>query len=219
MKSIILIAPPAAGKGTQSSLIEKTYHIPHISTSDLIRKMISENNEKYGELQKSLDNGILISDDIILELLKVRLSNKDCSNGYILDGFPRNINQAYCYEEILKELNLNESIVIYLSLDKTIAEKRVLGRMVCPNCKSVYNKYFIETSPKLDGVCDKCNTKLEKRVDDNIETFDKRYDTYCKETKPLIDFYKSKNILCEIDSSLSKEIVFDKIKKVLEDLE
>ena len=190
MKSIILIAPPAAGKGTQSSLIEKTYHIPHISTSDLIRKMISENNEKYGELQKSLDNGILISDDIILELLKIRLSNKDCSNGYILDGFPRNINQAYCYEEILKELNLNESIVIYLSLDKTTAEKRVLGRMVCPNCKSVYNKYFIETSPKLAGVCDKCNTKLEKRVDDNIETFDKRYDTYCKETKPLVDFYK-----------------------------
>lgn len=219
MKSIILIAPPAAGKGTQSSLIEKTYHIPHISTSDLIRKMISENNEKYGELQKSLDNGILISDDIILELLKIRLSNKDYSNGYILDGFPRNINQAYCYEEILKELNLNESIVIYLSLDKTTAEKRVLGRMVCPNCKSVYNKYFIETSPKLAGVCDKCNTKLEKRVDDNIETFDKRYDTYCKETKPLVDFYKSKNILYEIDSSLSKEIVFDKIKKVLEGLE
>ena len=128
-----------------------------------------------------------------------------------------NINDKV--EEILKELNLNESIVIYLSLDKTTAEKRVLGRMVCPNCKSVYNKYFIETSPKLAGVCDKCNTKLEKRVDDNIETFDKRYDTYCKETKPLVDFYKSKNILYEIDSSLSKEIVFDKIKKVLEGLE
>lgn len=216
MKSIILIAPPAAGKGTQSKFIESNYNIPHISIGDLVRNVISENSNLGLELKKTVDEGKLIDDKFIIDLLKNRLSEADCSNGYILDGFPRNLNQAKDYEILEKELSLPDSIVIYLDLDKEIASKRILGRMMCPKCGFIYNSFFEETSPINDGLCDKCNEILVKRSDDNIETFNKRYDTYYSETKPLIDYYQKKGNLFIVDSNMSKEMIFNKIKSILE---
>ena len=149
MKNLILIAAPGAGKGTLSKDLLEKYNYVHISTGDLLREQVAKGDELGKKINEMQTAGKLVTPEIVYSVLENKLNDPACDNGYILDGFPRNINQAYCYEEILKELNLNESIVIYLSLDKTIAEKRVLGRMVCPNCKSVYNKYFIENSIKL----------------------------------------------------------------------
>lgn len=217
MKSIILIAPPAAGKGTQSKFIESEYNIPHISIGDLLRNIIASGSELGKSLENIINEGKLINDEIIINLLKQRLINNDCSNGYILDGFPRNLNQAKAYEKILDELNLSNSMVIYLDLDKDIALKRILGRTMCPNCGLIYNEFFRETSPINTGLCDKCHKKLVKRSDDNLETFNKRYDTYYIETKPLIDYYQKKGILFIIDSNMNKEKVFNQIKKVVEE--
>lgn len=215
MKNIIFIAPPAAGKGTQSSLIEEYYNIPHISIGDLLRNMISDNTEESEEIKELINKGELVDDEIVIDLLKKRIVQKDCSKGYILDGFPRNINQAKSYEKLLNELDLPKSLVIFLDLDREIAEKRVIGRVICPNCQNVYNEYFKETSPINAGLCDDCHVSLIKRSDDNKITFYERYDTYYEETKPVIDYYTEKGNLVTIDATLSKNEIFDKIKLVL----
>lgn len=215
MKSIILIAPPAAGKGTQSNLIKTKYKIPHISTGDLLRSIIASGSDIGKEISLLVNEGKLISDELIIEILKERLENSDCINGYILDGFPRNINQAIKYDEMLRKLNIPIGVVIYLSIDKNIAKQRILGRMTCPKCGSIYN-CFTQSSPKTEGICNSCNIQLTKRSDDNENTFNKRYDTYINETQPLIDYYKRQGVLFEIDSSSDKEIVFSEIQNLLE---
>lgn len=209
MKSILFIAPPAAGKGTQSKIISETYKIPHISTGDLLRK---SNNPEILEIMK---NGTLVSTDLTISLLKKRLSEKDCVNGYILDGFPRTISQAKAYEKLLGELNIKEGIVIVLNLDKENSRKRIIGREVCPSCFAIYNELFEEKKTKLKGLCDNCQTKLIKRVDDNNETFENRYSIYLKETEPLIKYYEKKGIVYYVDSGINEEYTFNQIKKII----
>ena len=138
MKSIIFIAPPAAGKGTQAVMLSSKYNIPHISTGDILRNA-QDDTERGKYISSEMAKGHFISDEIILELLTERLSQSDCENGYILDGFPRNIKQAEEYEEILNKLNKDLGIVIVLDIDKEIAKERIVGRISCPKCKEVYN--------------------------------------------------------------------------------
>lgn len=214
MKSIIFIAPPAAGKGTQSKLLCDTYHIPHISTGDLLREASLVENERGNYIKEQISSGALVNDDIILELLEERLRKNDCDNGYILDGFPRNIEQAKAYEKILEKLQKEHGIVILLEVDKELACKRISGRLSCSNCGSVYNENIEEAKPKVEGICDRCGNKLMKRLDDNIETYGARYDTYLEKTKPLIDYYKDKNILYQV-KGISKEETFEKIVSIL----
>ena len=121
----------------------------------------------------------------------------DCKNGYILDGFPRNINQAYSLDKILEEINSSIDYVIYLDIDKTEASKRITGRMSCPKCGTIYNKYNVLRTPKVEGLCDKCSSKLITRADDNIETFNKRYDSYVECTVPVVEYYRNKNKLAK----------------------
>lgn len=215
MKSIIFIAPPSAGKGTQSLMVSEKYHMPHISTGDLLRAASKEKSERGTYIKNQMETGGLVSDEITLELLKERLKKDDCNNGYILDGFPRNVSQAKAYEDLLKSLKKDFGVVIILDLDKQTALDRVIGRLTCGNCGAVYNEKFEESRPKKSGICDKCGNALSKRSDDNAETFEKRYDTYVVNTEPLIQYYEEKGNVYHINSGDPKEIVFSNIEKVL----
>ena len=212
MKSLIFIAPPAAGKGTQAKMVSEAYNLAHISTGDLLREEVRNGNQ---ELQNIMESGKLVSDEIVLDLLTKKISK--VQNGYILDGFPRNVNQAISFDKILTEMNQRIDYVIYLNLDKEIAKKRIVGRVSCPNCGNVYNIMIEGMEPTNQDLCNNCHVSLVKRKDDNEETFEVRYNTYLEETEPLIKYYQEKNILHEIDSSLDKETVFKKIEEIIND--
>lgn len=209
MKSIIFIAPPAAGKGTQSTHLSKEFHLEHISTGDLLREEVKNGNQ---ELQTIMESGKLVSDDIILSILSKKIKHL---SGYILDGFPRNLNQAIAFDKMLEEQNSSVNYVIYLSLDKETAMKRIVGRVSCPNCGDVYNKMIEGMNSKIDMICDNCNSTLTRRKDDNEETFNIRYDTYLKETAPLIEYYQNKGVLYQVDSSKNTEQVYEDIKRII----
>lgn len=215
MKSIIFIAPPAAGKGTQSKMLTDKYNIPHISTGDLLREASLENSERGRFISQQMKTGSLVSDEIIFELLEDRLSKGDCINGYILDGFPRNVSQAIEYEKMLKRLNKELGYVILLDLDKNIAKDRIVGRISCPTCGAVYNECIAESQPKVSGICDKCATHLVKRDDDNEETFEKRFNTYYEKTEPLIEYYEKTGNLYRVNSGVSKDYAFSEIEKII----
>ena len=214
MKNIVFIAPPAAGKGTQSLLLQEKYHLAHISTGDLLRKASQEESERGYFIKEALQKGQLVSDEITLELLMERLKEKDCENGYILDGFPRNVKQALAYENVLKELGKDLGYVFFLDCPKELLKKRIVGRVICPNCGAVFNSLIEESKPSVEGVCDRCSHTLVKRKDDNEETFDARYDIYMKQTEPLIDHYRSLGVLHTIKEE-DKDAVFKKIEEII----
>lgn len=217
MKSIIFIAPPAAGKGTQSAIIEKKYNLPHISTGDILREESKKDTELGRYIAEVLSNGGLVKDEITYELLTNRLSKEDCKNGYVLDGFPRNIEQAYEYDEILKNLNQELGYVIMLDISKEILEKRITGRRICQECGAVYNINSPKEKPQVESTCDKCKGRLYQRNDDNITSFNNRYELYIEKTKPLLDYYKEKGILYVISGNDTVERVSNKIEKVLKE--
>ena len=200
MKNIIFIAPPAAGKGTMSELLIEKYGYIHISTGDILRGIAKENTKFGKKLAKLLEEGKLISDDIVYEAVKERLSMKDLDNGYILDGFPRNLNQAIEYDKILKEVNRDLCVVIYLDTPREILEKRITGRRLCEDCGKAHNVLTGVNTPKVSGKCDKCGGNLYQRSDDNSESFAVRYNEFIEKTYPLVEYYKKNNALVSIDS-------------------
>ena len=216
MMNIIFIAPPAAGKGTQSSLLEKKYNYKHISTGDLLREEIKKKTAFGAEIEKIISKGELVSDEIITKLLKNELNNIKHQK-FILDGYPRNIAQAETLTEIFKELNIDDYKAIYLDLDEDTAMKRALGRIVCSNCGASYNTYFKNLMPQENGICDKCHHKLIQRSDDNEETMRTRFRTYLELTNPLLDYYKAQEKLVDVDASLNSDQIFVEIEQVLKD--
>ena len=213
MKNVIFIAPPAAGKGTQSELLVNNYNYNHISTGDLLRDKQNDGSELGNRIKELLKTGSLVEDSIVTVLLKEKLG---IINGpFILDGYPRNVEQAIILNNILSELNLSVDAVIYLNVDEDLAMKRALGRITCPNCKRTFNKYDKTRKPKLDNICDDCGIELVSRSDDNEETFKVRFKTYLENTKPLLDFYQEKNILHYIDNKETPEEIFESIKEVI----
>lgn len=217
--NIIFISPPAAGKGTQSKLLSEEYNIPHISAGDLLRDEVASGSELGKELKAIMDAGKLVGLDDILRLLENRLSNDDCKNGYILDGFPRDMAQAKAYEELLEKLNMKLGHVIFLDIDKELAVRRTLSRLICPKCGSSYNLEVEEVKPKKEGICDRCGSELKHRSDDNEETILKRFDTYMESTKDLIDYYKNLGALTtiKVEENKSAEDIFEEIKGVIND--
>lgn len=214
MKNLIFIAPPAAGKGTISELLKEKYALPHISTGDLLRQAILDNNPYKEEIETIQKQGLLVKDEIVLDLLKQRIECNDCENGYILDGFPRNIEQAESYEELLKDIHKDLGIVILLEVDKNLAKARITGRLNCPGCGAIYNEAFDNMKPVIEGICDKCSAKLTKRSDDNEKTFLQRFDTYLEKTEPLINYYEEKGLLYRIDSTDALKAV-EEIEKIM----
>ena len=219
MKNIIYIAPPAAGKGTQAKLLAEKYNIPHISTGDLLREEASKSTDLGLKIKDIIETGALVDDDIITDLLKNRLVKSDCDNGYILDGYPRNIEQAKMYEELLESINKDLGVVIFLDIDKKLAMKRALSRIVCSNCGTSYNLIVEELKPKKENICDKCEFDLQVRNDDNEKTFITRFDNYLEKTQSLIDYYKNKNVLkvVRVLEELSALEVFENIEEIIND--
>ena len=218
MKNIIFIAPPAAGKGTQAKLVSEEYNIPHISTGDLLRDEMAKCSEIGISIKKDMDAGNLVSDEVITTLLKNRIIKSDCINGYILDGYPRNLAQAKTYNNLLEELNLDKGVVIFFDIDKDIALKRTLSRVVCQNCGSSYNLLVEELKPHKENICDRCNHELKTRTDDTEEVFIHRFDTYINSTKDLIEYYQNLGLLHKIDvEEKSAETIFEEVKEILND--
>ncbi len=215
MKNIMFIAPPAAGKGTQADLIVEKYHIPHISTGDILRDISKENSEIGHYVSEVLSNGGLVKDDITDQLIERRLKQDDCKNGYIIDGFPRNIDQAKIYDKILEKLGYKMGYVFLISIDEKELEKRITGRRVCENCKAIYNINSEIHSPKIDSTCDLCGGRLYQRKDDNIEAFQHRYQLYLEKTEAIINHYKEQGVLYEIDGNGTTEEVFQAIDRII----
>ena len=216
MKNIIFIAAPAAGKGTISEDLVKKYNYSHISTGDILREMSSRNDDFGKNLANLLQSGQLVSDEIVYEALRRRLLMDDIKKGFILDGFPRNINQAKEYDKILKEANIDFGVVIYLDVSKDVLMKRITGRRICSSCGSTYNVLTGVNTPKKDGICDKCGGNLYQRSDDNLESFETRYQTFLDKTYPLVEFYEKRNILYRV-KSLNPEETLKDVERIIND--
>lgn len=216
MRNIILIAAPAAGKGTLSEMLVERHGYVHISTGDLLRSASTSNTELGKKISEMLSRGELVTDNIVFQLLEDRLKQDDIKNGFILDGFPRTIEQAKEYGEIASRLNIDLGVVIVLESNYETLKKRIVGRMLCKTCGSVYNTLTGVNTPKLENVCDKCGGSLYKRSDDNEESFKTRYDTYLEKTKPLIEFYQNMGILHFVNSD-SKESMLEGVEGYLND--
>lgn len=210
--NIVFIAPPAAGKGTQAEMLEKEYNMYHLSTGDLLRSYASSDTDLGKEVKNLIDNGKLIDDDLMLKLLKEKITSLK-TNGIIFDGFPRTIRQAEMLDELLKEMNEKVNAVIYLEVDKETALKRATGRVTCSNCGSIYNIYFDDIK---DNKCNRCGENLTKRMDDTEEKFNTRFDTYLNSTKPVIDYYNNLGILSKVSSIGDKLEIFNNIKSIIE---
>ena len=216
MKNIIFGAAPAAGKGTISAKVCTEYNIPHISTGDLLRNEIAASSKIGMEIKSAMARGEFVSDEVITKLLKKRLEAKDCKKGFILDGYPRNISQAKTYDNILKELNYDDGLVVFLDIDRELAMKRALSRVVCSKCGLSYNLINKEYAPLKEGICDNCGSSLKTRSDDNEESFINRFDTFMKETYPLLEYYEKKGNLLKIKvDNITTDDIFDEIKKVI----
>lgn len=217
MRNIILIAPQAAGKGTQSALIEEKYKIPHISTGDLLRAARNKRTKIGRIIIKCQDEGNLVPQEIVDEVLEKRLIEDDCQEGFILDGYPRNLLQAQHLDKFLKKIKHEANYVIFLNVSKEEVLKRITGRQMCDACGANYNINYTEQSPKKKGICDKCGGKLIQRSDDTEESIFNRLNIFYNDTLPLIDIYKERNILYEVNGVGSVEDVFKDIKNILGD--
>lgn len=189
----VLLGAPGSGKGTQGVVLSKKYNIPQVSTGDLLRAAVSAGSELGQKAKTAMDAGALVSDDIVIGLIRERLAEKDATNGYILDGFPRNIAQAEALDTMLSDLNqpLQGVVLLDVAFDELL--QRLTGRRTCKDCGAIYN---IHLSPaKVEGHCDACNGELFQRADDNEETIGNRLNVYQDQTAPLISFYTKQNKL------------------------
>lgn len=207
---LIMLGPPGVGKGTIAKKITKRYAIVQISTGDLLRQAVKEGTGLGLKAKSYMDSGELVPDRLVLDLLKERISHDDCRDGYILDGFPRNTDQATALEEqgvtVDKVLNMHAS-------DDTVVE-RISSRRVCSSCGMIYNLIFLK--PEKEGTCDRCGGELYQRDDDKEEAVRKRLEVYREQTEPLIEFYRSKGMLHDIDAEPPIEEVFNQAVAILE---
>lgn len=206
---IILLGPPGAGKGTQAAKISEELKITHISTGDIFRQNIKENTPLGKLAREYTDKGLLVPDEITNKIVQDRLLKNDCINGFLLDGYPRNISQAEELDKFLLDQNSSINYVINIVVDRDILIERITGRRVCPNCGATY--HIKNSPPKEDNKCDKCGAQLIQRADDNIESVLKRLEVYENETKPLINYYNNKGILLNIDGNKAVSKVFEDI--------
>ena len=209
---IVLLGPPGAGKGTQAKSISNKYSIPHISTGDIFRKNISENTPLGIEAKSYMDNGQLVPDEVTINMVKDRLQQEDCKQGYLLDGFPRTVSQAEALQDFLDSRNESLDTALLIEVPRDFILERMTGRRVCPSCGA---SYHIKFNPAANGKCELCGSDVVQRKDDTEETVKERLDVYEKQTQPLIDFYKDKNLLSTVDGTQAINKVFESICKVL----
>lgn len=213
--NLLIMGGPGAGKGTMSEKILKKYNILHISTGDIFRSEIAQQTE-LGLLAKSyMDKGLLVPDDVTNKMVKSFLEKSDHANGYLLDGYPRTIDQAKAFNALVFRTDLEIDRVLYLQIPFDVLAERVTGRRICSNCKSIFH---IKNKPsKVEGVCDECGGTLYQRKDDTLESLTVRVEEYKKLTAPVLFYYSEKNLVRTIDANQSIEDVWNDVQKALED--
>jgi adenylate kinase len=211
---LVLLGPPGAGKGTQASAIVKKYNIPHISTGDIFRANIKAGTELGKKAKEYMDKGLLVPDDLVVSIVKDRLSEEDCKDGFLLDGFPRTVNQGEALDRELNQMSLKLDKVINIDVEKEVLIERAIGRRICKNCGATYHIKF--NPSKKEGICDICENQLFQRDDDKKETVEKRIEVYLKQTRPLIDYYTEKGLILNVDGNKSIDVIFNEIVKALE---
>ncbi len=205
---LVFLGPPGIGKGTYASAISKMYGIPHISTGDIFREEIKRGTELGRKIKEYVERGELVPDEIVIEVVRERLSREDCKKGFILDGFPRTLRQAQALDEMTTlDLALN-----FVAPDEVIIE-RLSGRRICRRCGAIYHIKFMP--PKVEGVCDICGGELYQREDDKPEVIKRRLELYRRQFKPILDFYRAKGILVDVDASEQADVVIPRIVEVL----
>lgn len=215
MLNIILMGPPGAGKGTQAKKLVDEFHLPHISTGDMFREAIANETPVGLKAKEIIAKGDLVPDDITCALVKERLGKEDCANGFLLDGFPRNIPQAEALEILGKEIGREINVVIDLLVPDQELIKRISGRRVCKNCGASY--HIENLKPQKDGICDRCGHELTQRPDDNAEALSVRLANYYKSTQPLVDFYKQRNLYKAFDGVGDSSSLFESISSFLKE--
>lgn len=210
---IIMLGAPGAGKGTQAKMIADKYALPHISTGDIFRANIKEGTELGKEAKKYMDQGLLVPDELVVDLVVDRLKQADCENGCVLDGFPRTIPQAEALDKALEAAGQSVDYAINVEVPDENIVNRMSGRRACVNCGATYHIVYAPT--RVENICDACQGELILRDDDKPETVQKRLNVYHEQTQPLIDYYTKKNILVEVDGTVDIDDVFAAIVKVL----
>lgn len=216
-KELIFLGPPACGKGTQTNRLAEFLNFPHIDTGSLLRNEMKNGTEAGKEAKNYVDKGQLVPAELVAKIIKNRLAQDDCKNGYILDGYPRSVEQADILEVINKEIDADETTdfkAIYFDIDTDLLVERIVNRRSCPVCGAIYN--LLSIPPKVENHCDNDGAELTQRKDDTREVAQARFDTYFKETAPLINYYKDKGVLKTIDANGTIDEVWDRLLKVIE---
>jgi adenylate kinase len=195
--NVILLGPPGAGKGTQAAMLAEKTNLVHVSSGDLFRAALRDETPLGLKAKEYMDRGDLVPDDVVIGMIQERISQPDCATGVIFDGFPRTAEQGRALEQALAEQNQQIDSVIYIGVPQNILTERIVGRRTCQSCGAVFNVY--SNPPKLEGICDVCGGTLYQRRDDTVETVQNRLDVYFQQTTPLIEYYREKGILHEID--------------------
>ena len=220
-KVFIFLGPPGCGKGTQTTRLSQKLDIPHVDTGSLLRKNIQDNTPFGIEAKKYIDKGQLVPIEVVQNVIKDRIKRDDCKDGFILDGFPRSVEQADALKDILKEVtsfNLqDDALAIYFDIENEVLVQRLINRRSCPKCGMIYN--LISSPPKIMNYCDICDTQLVQRKDDNEETARLRFETYENETKPLLEYFENEGILKEINADAPITDVWESIKEIIFDEE
>jgi adenylate kinase len=211
--NLVLMGLPGAGKGTQAEQIVEKFGIPHISTGDMFRAAMKEGTELGLQAKSYMDKGELVPDEVTIGIVRERLSKDDCKKGFLLDGFPRTVPQAEALENILTQLDKKLDYVINIDVDHEILMERLTGRRICKSCGATYHLVF--NPPAKEGICDRCGGELYQRADDNAETVKNRLEVNMKQVQPLLDFYKEKGYLRNIDGQRDIDVVFADIAELL----
>ncbi|WP_200416645.1 adenylate kinase [Virgibacillus salexigens] len=212
--NLILMGLPGAGKGTQAEKINEKYNIPHISTGDMFRLAIKEGTDLGKKAKEYMDQGELVPDEVTIGIVRERLNKDDCKNGFLLDGFPRTINQAEALQDLLQDMNETIDYVLHVDVPEEKLVERLTGRRICPTCGATY--HVVYNLPKEDGICDKDGSQLIQRDDDKADTVKKRLSVNIEQTKPLLDFYEDKGYLVTVDGNQDIDQVFRDIQSKIE---
>jgi len=212
---VVLLGPPGAGKGTQAKLLREKFEVCQVSTGDILRKAVADQSPLGKEASAYIKRGDLVPDGVIVKLVAERLKEKDCAQGFILDGFPRTIPQAQSLEEILQKMGLGLQAVLLVQVPNRIIVERLAGRRTCKDCGALYHLKFNPSAS--ESVCDRCGGGLLQRDDDREETISARLKVYDKQTAPLVDYYRQRGILREIDGVGSVDDIRNRLIKALEE--
>lgn len=210
---LLIMGRPGAGKGTQAFNIKNYYSIPHISTGDMFREAMKNGTEMGKLAQSYMEKGALVPDEVTIGIVRERLSKDDVKNGFLLDGFPRNVSQAEALDEILKENGIKLDAVLDVNVEPEILINRIVGRRICKNCGATFHVEF--NKPRQEGICDNCGQPLVQRADDTVETAGSRLKVYDDSTAPVLAYYKKQDLLKTVNGDQAVDKVFEDIKAIL----